>query len=51
MICCRRMDVQGGWQNKILASLSTEMTLYNPMHYVPQVKAPALMAKRWDVLR
>ena len=40
------MDVQGGRQNNILARLSTEMMLYNPIHYVPQVNAPVLTAKR-----
>ncbi len=38
-----RVDVQGGWQNRILARLSNEMSRYNPIHYVPQVKAPVLM--------
>ena len=35
--------MQGGWQNRILARLSNEMSRYNPIHYVPQVKAPVLM--------
>ena len=37
------VNVQGGWQNRILARLSNEMSRYNPIHYVPQVKAPVLM--------
>ena len=44
------MDVQGVWQYKILVRLSAETTLYNPIHYVQQVKAPVLTARRWDVL-
>lgn len=37
--CC----MQGGWQNRILARLANEMSRYNPIHSVPQVKAPVLM--------
>lgn len=37
--CC----LQGGWQNRILARLANEMSRYNPIHYVPQVKARVLM--------
>lgn len=37
------VPAQGGWQNRILARLSNEMSRYNPIHYVPQVKAPVLM--------
>ncbi|CAL5229605.1 g12965 [Coccomyxa viridis] len=33
----------GGWQNRILARLSNEMSRYNPIQYVAQVKAPVLM--------
>ena len=35
--------MQGGWQNRILARLSNEMSRYNPINYVSQVKAPVLM--------
>ena len=35
--------MQGGWQNRILARLSNEMSRYNPIHSVPQIKAPVLM--------
>ena len=35
--------VQGGWQNRILARLANEMSRYNPINYVAQVKAPVLM--------
>ena len=35
--------MQGGWQNRILARLANEMSRYNPIHYVPQVKARVLM--------
>jgi hypothetical protein len=39
LLCC----LQGGWQNRILARLANEMSRYNPIHYVPQVKARVLM--------
>lgn len=35
--------VQGGWQNRILARLANELSRYNPIHYVPEVKAPVLL--------
>ena len=38
-----KVRLQGGWQNRILARLSNEMSRYNPIHYVSQVKAPVLM--------
>ena len=38
-----RGHVQGGWQNRVLARLANEMSRYNPIHYVPSIKAPVLM--------
>ena len=35
--------MQGGWQNRALARLANEMSRYNPIHYVSQIKAPVLM--------
>ena len=35
--------MQGGWQNRVLARLANEMSRYNPIHYVAQIKAPVLM--------
>ena len=35
--------MQGGWQNRVLARLANEMSRYNPIHYVPSIKAPVLM--------
>ena len=40
-MCCIAM--QGGWQNRILARLANEMSRYNPIHYVPKIKAPVLL--------
>ncbi|CAL8463633.1 g3167 [Coccomyxa elongata] len=33
----------GGWQNRVLARLANEMSRYNPIHYVPKIKAPVLL--------
>lgn len=40
-MCCNA--IQGGWQNRILARLANEMSRYNPIHYVPKIKAPVLL--------
>ncbi len=40
-VCCNAM--QGGWQNRILARLANEMSRYNPIHYVPKIRAPVLL--------
>jgi pimeloyl-ACP methyl ester carboxylesterase len=34
---------QGGWQNRVLARLSNELSRYNPIDKVPEVQAPVLM--------